>query len=298
MSVVRDAARRAALRAVRGGADRLGFDLVARGWESPLPKLHLVPDEAWSAAKPLVGLELDVAEQLEFLGTALAGYLDEFRPPLDSSDPRTFHLRNGSFESVDAELLYAMIRHARPRTVLELGAGHSTLVAAAAVARNHEAGADCRFVSVDPDPPAFLDPPPEYVAELRRVPATAVPLEEFEALGAGDVLFVDTTHVVALGSEVNYLVLDVLPRLQPGVLVHFHDIFIPWEYPRRWLEELGYYWTEQYLVQAFLCFNAAYRLRIAAHHLARAAADRLSTLISSFEAGVTPGSCWIERVDG
>src|SRR5437867_11777400 len=102
MSVVRDAARRAALRAVRGGADRLGFDLVARGWESPLPKLHLVPDEAWSAPKPLVGLELDVAEQLEFLGTALAGYLDEFRPPLDSSDPRTFHLRNGSFESVDA----------------------------------------------------------------------------------------------------------------------------------------------------------------------------------------------------
>jgi methyltransferase family protein len=296
MTTLRDAARAAALSLVRRGADRLGFDLVARGWESPLPRLDLVPEERWTSSRPLVGLEIDASVQLDFLETALAPYLAEFRPPLEPTGRQEFHLRNGSFETVDAEVLYAMICYARPARVLELGAGHSTLVAAAAIRRNRESGVETRLVSVDPGAPAFLDPPPPELAELRRAPATAVPLAEFEELSAGDILFIDTTHVVAVGSEVNYLVLEVLPRLRAGVLVHFHDIFIPWEYPRRWVEELGYYWTEQYLVQAFLCFNPEYRVRIAAHHLARSAPERLAGVIPSYDGGATAGSFWMERI--
>jgi methyltransferase family protein len=297
MTTLRDAARHAVLWLVRRGADRLGFDLVARGWQSPLPKLDLIPEEAWTSPSPLVGVDIDPSSQFDFLDGVLAPYLAEFHPPLEPTGGQEFHLRNGSFETVDAEVLYAMIRHARPSKVLELGAGHSTLVAAAAIRRNRDSGVETHFVAVDPGAPAFLDPPPPELDELRRTPATAVPLEDFEALAPGDILFIDTTHVVAVGSEVNYVVLEVLPRLRPGVFVHFHDIFIPWDYPRHWVEDLGYYWTEQYLLHAFLCFNPAYRVRIAAHRLARTAPERLARIIPSYHGAPSPGSFWIERID-
>ena len=99
-------------------------------------------------------------------------------------------------------------------------------------------------------------------SRLEPTSATDLPLELFSELGAGDILFVDTTHVVRLAGDVNFVVLDVLPRLQEGVIVHFHDIFLPWEYPRPWLTEMGYYWTEQYLLQAFLAYNREFEVLV------------------------------------
>jgi hypothetical protein len=126
--------------------------------------------------------------------------------------------------------------------------------------------------------------------------ATDIALEEFAALDAGDVLFVDTTHTVKTGGDVNYLVLEALPALSPGVLVHFHDIFLPWEYPRLWLEK-ELYWAEQYLLQAFLAFNPRFEVLFAAHHLSRAAPDRLARTVPSFRPGKWPGAFWL-RVTG
>src|SRR4029079_12969350 len=112
-----------------------------------------------------------------------------------------------------------------------------------------------------------FDPFPGVVSEglpglsrLERIGAQQVPLETFESLESGDVLFVDTTHTVKVGSDVNFIVLEVLPRLREGVHVHLHDIFLPYEYPRKWLEDYGLYWTEQYLVHAFLVYNSAFEV--------------------------------------
>jgi hypothetical protein len=141
----------------------------------------------------------------------------------------------------------------------------------------------------------MLTPPPPGLTELRAVAATDLPDELFQELRDGDVLFIDTTHTVKFGSEVNRLVLEVIPRLAPGVLVHFHDIFIPWEYPRRWLTEHAYYWAEQYLVHAFLCENPNWEILVAAHHLHRTHGDRLRGIVPELSRDPSSGALWIRR---
>ena len=115
-------------------------------------------------------------------------------------------------------------------------------------------------------------------------------------LESNDVLFVDSSHVVKTGSDVNFLILEVLPRLRPGVVVQFHDIFLPYEYPPAWYER-GMYPTEQYLLHAFLIGNRDYRVVFAAHALVRAERERVSELIPSLRARDEhfPAAFWIER---
>ncbi len=114
-------------------------------------------------------------------------------------------------------------------------------------------------------------------------------------MAPGDILFVDTTHTVKIGSDVNFIVLDVLPRLAPGVIVHFHDIFLPFEYPRRWFETDGYLWAEQYLLQAFLAFNTAFEVLVPAQALARDQAERLRRVVPRMDPAASPGAFWLQR---
>jgi hypothetical protein len=98
---------------------------------------------------------------------------------------------------------------------------------------------------------------------------------------------------VKIGGDVNYLFLEALPALAPGVIVHVHDIFLPWEYPRPWVQEMELYWAEQYLLQAFLAYNPRFEVLLAAHHLSRAEPARLGGVIPSFGPGVAPGAFWL-----
>jgi hypothetical protein len=132
--------------------------------------------------------------------------------------------------------------------------------------------------------------------ELLKRSVTDVSITQFEELAANDVLFIDTTHTVKVGGDVAFLMLDVLPTLRVGVHVHFHDIFLPYEYPRRFFE-LGYNWAEQYVLQAFLQFNTKFEVLAPLHFLAvegGAAFRRLDSLApgSSKECG----SFWIRRI--
>jgi hypothetical protein len=125
--------------------------------------------------------------------------------------------------------------------------------------------------------------------------AQEVPLEAFAALGAGDVLFVDTTHVVKLGGDVNRVVLDVLPRLAPGVLVHFHDVYLPWEYHPRLVAESGF-WNEQYLLQAHLAENPRSAVLFGAQAVTRRHRDEVERVVPSFRGSPHQAvSFWIER---
>ncbi len=276
---------------------RGGFDIVRRDYYSPVPDLSKLPLDIWTRRSRLDGVDLHADAGIELVERELRGFIAELEVPADGPvPPGEFFLHNTGFESVDAELLYAMIRYSRPGRVIELGSGYTTLLINLAVSRNIEDGVQTSHVAYDPYPRehvlgATLPEP----TRLEAVPATELPLEVFEELDAGDVLFVDTTHTVKLGSDVNFILLEVLPRLKPGVVVHFHDIFLPWEYPREWFEEMGYFWAEQYLLQAFLAFNPAYTVLIAAHAISREYGDRLRRVIPSFDADVRPGSLWLCR---
>jgi hypothetical protein len=109
-------------------------------------------------------------------------------------------------------------------------------------------------------------------------------------------LFVDTTHTVKIAGDVNRIVLDVLPILAPGVMVHFHDIYLPWEYPREFIVERRFFWAEQDLLQAFLAFNQQFEVLFATHALHRRQAKAVAELVPE-TVGATPGALWLRRVD-
>jgi hypothetical protein len=201
-----------------------------------------------------------------------------------------------SYGPGDAEILYAMVRWSKPTRIIELGAGNSTIVMARAATANAREGSPVRLRSYDPYPA-------DRLLGLRDVQviatgATDVPLDLFRELDRGDVLFVDSTHTVKLGSDVNFVILDVLPVLRPGVIVHFHDIFLPWEYPRHWAETEDRFWTEQYLLYAFLAFNPRYEVLLPCHAVAREHPEALAAAVPRFGPASRPTAFWLRVVQG
>jgi hypothetical protein len=277
---------------------RDGFDVVRRDYYSPVPDLRRLPEDVWARRSALGGLNLDPDAAMAFVEQTLATAIAEIDVPVaDPGVPGQFFLANQGFETVDAELLYAMVRTRRPRRVVELGSGYSTLLLNLAAQRNVADGAPIAHEVYDPHPrPHILGEELPAPSRLDPISATDVSIEVFASLAADDILFVDTTHTVKLASDVNHLILDVLPVLSPGVIVHFHDIFLPWEYPRQWFEQMHWYWAEQYLLQAFLAFNPAFEILVPAHALARMHPERLSAVVPSFAPGAGPGSMWLRRI--
>jgi predicted O-methyltransferase YrrM len=279
--------------------ERAGWHVTRNHYYSPVPDLGALPPDVFERESELPGVDLREDAQLELLAEleAFRGELAEL-PDEPTGDPHRFHSRNEAFGPVDAGVLYSLLRRLKPARLVEVGTGFSTLLAAQALARNAAEGRPASHVAIDPWPfqwvggsfPAGVDSIPKPVQE--------VPLSTFEALDAGDVLFLDSSHVAKIGSDVNFEVLEVLPRLRPGVVVHVHDIFFPRDYDRAWVEDHHRFWNEQYVLQAFLAFNDAYEVLWTSHlhHLRRP--ERLREAFPAYADGlahVLPVSLWMRR---
>jgi predicted O-methyltransferase YrrM len=287
-------ARSAAVRLIEKPARRLGFDLEVRSFYSPIPDVSLLSEDFWSSRSELPGIEFDLDAQLGYIEKELAPFIAEFRPPRGPTARRTeFYLDNGLFQAGDAELLYSIIRAQRPGSVLELGAGFSTLVSAAAVRANRADGHETRLVSCDPYASRQAARGVDGLAELRADTAEHLDESLYAGLGEGDILFIDSSHTVRAGGDVVHLLCEVVPRLAPGVLVHVHDVYLPYHYPREWFEALHWYWAEQYLLQALLTGNSHIGVVVAAHALWRDRRRQLATLIPSVADGPAPHSFWM-----
>ncbi|MBF9128296.1 class I SAM-dependent methyltransferase [Plantactinospora sp. S1510] len=202
----------------------------------------------WRDLAP-VGVDLREAEQLRLA--------DELAPLLLDLPTDRWQDRNGMYGRADAAVLHAMLRHHRPARLIEVGSGYSTAVALDVAERFLP---ELRITCVEPHPARLqsrLRPGDEV--ELIQRPVQDVDRATFATLRSGDILLIDSTHVVKAGSDVVWLFLHVLPTLRPGVIVHIHDIHWPFEYPERWLRE-GRDWTEVYLLRAFLTDNTAWRV--------------------------------------
>lgn len=178
---------------------------------------------------------------------------------------------NDYFSSPDAEVAYALVRELSPRRIVEIGSGNSTLLFRAAIA---DGNLKTELVSIDPSPRRDI----KRVADrILRKKLEEVGEEELVAsLDSGDILFIDSSHVIAAANDVVTLLLRIIPALKVGVVIHLHDIFLPFEYPREWLVQLGWRWNEQYLVQALLQDSQALEVIWPGHYLQRTSKDFLA----------------------
>jgi hypothetical protein len=179
-------------------------------------------------------------------------------------DATSFSFANGYFTSPDAEVLCAVIALYRPSTFLEVGSGNSTKLARNAIT---SIGCNTRIVSIDPEPRAAID---DIVDVCIRKPVEDLePAWLAGQLREGDVLFIDSSHALRACSDVAFLYLRLLPLLRAGVVVHIHDIFFPYDYPREWIVEARWPWNEQYLVQTLLTFSEEFEVIWAGHFIQR-----------------------------
>jgi predicted O-methyltransferase YrrM len=230
---------------------------------SPLPSIEEVKqrEEQIFAAPPatIPGVELNIEEQLTFL-EAFKGYYREQPFPAQKKDDRRYYFDNAYYSYADAICLYSMIRHVKPRRIIEIGSGYSS----AAMLDTNEVFFSNSIACT------FIDPYPERVSAVLRESdrtrveiicrkAQDVPAETFAALESGDILFVDSSHVSKVNSDVNYVFFSILPTLKAGVFIHFHDVFDGFEYPKKWIYE-GRAWNEAYVLRAFLQYNRHFKI--------------------------------------
>lgn len=242
--------------------------------------------------KDLLGFDINREGQIELLKTKFSEYLKDFDYPMECPSQSGYYQSNGMFSGLDARALFVMIRMFRPKNIIEIGSGFSSLLTMDVNHRFLNGQADIQMI--EPYPPTFLEPLVEkYGATLHKMAVQDVPLEIFERLKENDILFIDSAHVAKTGSDVNHLFFNVLPRLSPGVVVHIHDIFLPDEYPKKWIFDENRSWNEQYLLRAFLMFNAYFNVLFGCHY----AASRLKEdVISACGENYGGGSFWMQKV--
>jgi hypothetical protein len=211
-----------------------------------------------------------------------------------TGDPTEYHTQNPFFSQLDAWALQGVLRHLRPRRMIEVGSGFSSLVAAR-VNRECLAGA-MDLTCIEPYPVEYLRGGVAGLSRLIESPVQDVALATFGELGEGDVLFIDSSHVMKTGSDVQYLYHEVLPRLRSGVTVHVHDIFLPHDYPPEWVLA-GRGWNEQYVLQSFLAFNDAFEVVLGIGWMCTFHPDVLAAANASFSTSVPGGggSFWMRR---
>jgi predicted O-methyltransferase YrrM len=245
-------------------AAREAFRFVPAGhYYSPIPSREqiLADAERLATARPreIPGIALREEQQLALLDQLKVFYREQPFPKTKIPGRRYF-FENPAYSYSDAICLYGMIRHVQPRRIIEVGSGYSSCVTLDTNELFFANRIACTFIEPFPALLRSLIKPDD----LARVEIIASPLQEvdvarFRELDENDILFIDSTHVAKLGSDVNYIFAEILPALRRGVYVHFHDIFYPFEYPAAWLKE-GRVWTEAYVLRAFLAFNSAYEI--------------------------------------
>jgi hypothetical protein len=277
--------------------ERRGWHITPVHYYQPIPDSRELSADLWSLRSSMGGIDVNEQFQIELLSKFQAAFSSEYDHfPASSTDPLQFHFSQTVFPAVDAEILYCMIRHFKPRRMIEVGSGMSTLLAAEAMRKNETEGHSSTFTAIDPYPREFLRRGVPGLTEMLEAKVQSVPVERFCALEANDILFIDSSHVIKIGGDVIYEYLDLVPRLKPGVIVHCHDIFLPAEYPENWVLENHWFWTEQYLLQAFLAFNSVFEVLIAGSFLHLSHSEKLKAAFASYNpATVWPGSFWMRR---
>lgn len=275
-------------------ADKSDFNAVRpfNHYESPYPdmrQIHRKENEIFDIGKQILDIDFNVSRQLEVLKK-----MEDFELPkweenkIDNSLYR-YYYNNGWFGDGSANALYYMLRIVKPKTIIEVGSGYSTAV----MLDTNENYFDnkIKITAIEPraDRLKSLLKATDNI-EIIENDLQEVPLTFFETLKENDILFIDSSHVSKINSDVNYIFFEILPRLSKGIYIHFHDIFYPFIYPKELIYG-GTAYNEMYILRAFLMNNKNYSIQLFGEMMRCKYADRISEELL----GCGSGSLWIKK---
>ena len=252
----------------------------------------------------LQGVDLNEPGQVALLNE-LATYYSELPFTAEPSATNRYYYNNEYYSYSDAIFLYAMLRRLTPARLIEIGSGFSSAVTLDTNERFLEGKMVCTFI--DPDVSrinGLLLTSDKQSCRVLQNRIQDVPLSMFEELEAGDILFVDSSHVAKTGSDLNHILFNIVPMLKVGVYIHFHDIFFPFEYPEKWVAA-GVAWNEAYLLRSFLQFNHAFRVELFTSYLVKCHTAKLESLFPLIAENepllptlrdAPGGSIWLKRI--
>ena len=259
------------------------------------PKKHL--KKSLKEDRNLPGINFNDSVQLEILNSF--EYNNELiNIPIENPNSKLpkFYYNNGSFESGDAEYLYNIIRHFKPRKMIEIGSGYSTLISIEAFLKNQIQNTNYKYehICIEPYEQPWLEKTP---AVIIREKVENMDIALFESLGKNDILFIDSSHIIRPQGDVLFEILEILPNLKSGVLVHIHDIFSPKDYLEKWILKEHLLWNEQYLLEALLTQNNDFEIIGSLNYLKHKYEEKLKAKcpILLKQNNREPGSFWIRK---
>lgn len=260
---------------------RIGIHVLPVHYYSPVPNiLELQKTKSiWAKKSEMPGITIDLDEQVSNLRTICLPFQNEYIGNKVYQEGVSKQFGPG-YGYIEAQALHAVVRHYKPRKIIEVGSGVSTHCMLAALEANEkEKNQNSSVTCIEPYPSDRL----KILEQIKLIcqKAQTLPVQVFRELEAGDILFVDSSHTVKPGSDVNYLILEVLPRLQAGVIVHFHDIYFPYDYQRDVLQTF-LHWTETSLLRAFLTFNNKAKIVFCLSHLSYDCKNVLSEVFPEY----------------
>ena len=274
-------------------AERAGFQVYPKVFYSPFPDPAMVDVPQLREKRMLSGVHIDTAHALALLDQLcrFANEMDQFPRENASQSIAWSH----TYPSFDTATLYAMLRYLKPRRYIEVGCGWSSRASSAALMRNRDEGTRCESLYIEPYPTSHLMEI-KLPGEFLKQEVQHVPLEHFQRLEPGDVLFIDTSHVIKVQNDVEHEFLRILPSLRAGVNVHVHDIFTPYDYPEEWLVGNGTNRggnNEQYALECLLSGGSDWEVILPVYLLWREYRAELDKLLP----GTTdrPAAFWIRK---
>jgi len=238
------------------------------------------------------GIDLNIDYQLQLM-MKLQDYYSEIPFKAQPQKGIRYYFENDYYSYTDGIILYAMMRHFKPKRIIEIGSGFSSALMIDTNELFFKGSIQLEFI--EPNPKRLYSLFSKRDKENIKVTEDFVQnidISRFQELQAGDVLFIDSSHVAKAGSDLNYILFDILPNLNPGVLIHFHDIFFPFEYPKEWVYA-GRNWNENYMLRAYLMNSRAYKILHFADYLHQKSPETFKKMPLAYKN--TGGCLWLEK---
>ena len=261
-----------------------GIHILPVYFYSPVPDTRSLLSKDFNRKFNSIGIDWKEKEQLDFLKNEIPLFNGEFDP-----------YPNSGLSLFDCLVLYGMVRKHKPKNLFEIGFGESSKIIHLALEKNRSEGFDSNFVSVDPYPSKQMIKQTEQFHNFKFIQSKVedLDLDEFKDC---DFLFIDSSYVSKFGSDVNYEILELIPSLSIGSIIHWHDIMFPKEYPIEWIKKSAYFWNESYMVGAFLSFNNSFEIQWSSKFMHIHHESKLAATLKSFRPNHNISSLWIRRV--